>query len=517
MKPLFTIATAVWDTPADQLAGTIASVKGQLFTGWEWVLVDNASTNRDARHLVRAAAAGDRRIRVIERQRPGSLEAVGNDAVRVARGDFLVFLDAGDTLARGTLQIAADAIAAQPDVDFLYSDEDRLFEDGRRGDPFRKGEWSPERLRCQNYVGHLSIARARLVRAVGAYRSGFEGAEDHDLVLRVTERARRVVHLAHLLYHRRANGPGPGGDAGQSTRSAGCGAVAAHLARVGIGGTVDPGRVAGTYRIARDPLPGARVSVVIPTRGSRGRVWGTERVLVLRAVRSLLQKAGTTPVEVVVVYDLDTPSEVLAQLRAVKPRGLVLVPFRGPFNFSAKCNAGFTASTGNVIVLMNDDLEIISEGFVDTLIGPLGEDDVGMTGARLLFSDATIQHAGLSFSTKRLYHVYRGRIDEDPGPFGALAVNREASGLTAACVALRRETYSEVGGLTEALPVNFNDVDLSYKVRAAGKRLVWLADARAYHFESQTRQTLVRQWEPDIIHARWNVPEQDLYIPELRS
>jgi GT2 family glycosyltransferase len=140
-----------------------------------------------------------------------------------------------------------------------------------------------------------------------------------------------------------------------------------------------------------------------------------------------------------------------------------------------------------------------------------------MTGARLCFSDATIQHAGLSFSTRRLYHVFRGRADEDPGPFCALTVNREASGLTGACVALTRATYEEVGGLTEALPVNFNDVDLSYKVRHLGKRLVWLADARAFHFESQSRKPVVHQWESDLIAARWAVPHDDIYLPEMRS
>ncbi|MDR1151236.1 MAG: glycosyltransferase, partial [Bifidobacteriaceae bacterium] len=263
--------------------------------------------------------------------------------------------------------------------------------------------------------------------------------------------------------------------------------------------------------------PGATASVIIPTRGASAEVWGRNRVLVVETVRSLLDNAGTTPLEIVVVYDTPTPPDVLDQLRDMVPDRLVLVPFREPFSFSAKCNAGFVASSGNIVILMNDDLDIVSEGFVDALVGPLGEDDVGMTGARLLFSDQTIQHAGLSFSSKRLYHVFRGRVDEDPGPFCALAVNREASGLTGACVALRRETYREVGGMSETLPMNFNDVDFSYKVRHTGKRLVWLANARAFHFESQTRKPVVNQWEADVVAARWQVPTYDMYLPEMRG
>jgi glycosyltransferase involved in cell wall biosynthesis len=519
MKPLFTIATPVWNTPLDVLTDTIVSVRRQRFENWEWILVDDASPNPEVRQLLRAAALGDPRIKVIERAENGHIAAATNDAVRAATGDFIVLLDHDDILTPNALTCCADVIAANPDIDYIYSDEDKLAPDGRYYDPFRKPDWSPERLRGQNYASHLSVLRTALVRAVGGFRSGFDGSQDHDLVLRVTERARRIVHIPRILYHWRVV---PGSAAGQVDAKpyawvAGRKAVAEHLVRVGIPGNVDFGRITGTYRINREPLAGVRASVIIPTRGSSGTVWGEDRVLILETVRSLLERGGETPLEFVVVYDTATPEAVLDDLRELVPDGLVLVPFRGPFNFSAKCNAGFTASSGNVIVLANDDLEITSPGFIDALVAPLGEADVGMTGARLLFADSTIQHAGLSFSKKRLYHIFRGRSDEDPGPFCALIINREASGLTGACVALKRETYDAVGGLTETLPANFNDVDLSFKVRGLGKRLVWLADVRAFHFESQTRKPVVNQWEADIVTARWPVPDQDIYLPEKRA
>jgi glycosyltransferase involved in cell wall biosynthesis len=519
-RPLFTIATPVYNTPLDVLADTIAGVKALTFPDWEWILVDDASPDPAVPHLLRAAARADGRIRVIERSTNGHIARASNDAVRAAKGIFLVLLDHDDLLTRDALAANARAIAAAPDVDYLYSDEDKLSPEGRYYEPFRKPDWSPERLRGQNYCSHLSVLRTSLVRRVGGFREGFDGSQDHDLVLRVTERARRIVHIPRVLYHWRVV---PGSAAGKVDAKpyawvAGLAAVRDHAQRTGLAARVDYGRITGTYRLTRTPAPGHKVSVIIPTRGGQGEVWGEPRVFVIGAVRSLLDKSGSVPLEIVVVYDLDTPAEVLSQLRAlVDPERLVLVPFAGEFNFSAKCNAGYVASTGDIIVLMNDDLELDSGGFVDQLVAPLDEPGVGMTGARLLFADATIQHAGLSLSTKRLYHVFRGRADEDPGPFCALVVNREASGLTGACVALTRETYREVGGLSEALPANFNDVDLSYKVRHMGKRLVWLADARAFHFESQTRKPVVNQWESDVVASRWHLPETDSYVPELRS
>ncbi|MDR0432635.1 MAG: glycosyltransferase [Bifidobacteriaceae bacterium] len=517
MRPLFSIVTPLWNTPLDVLRDTAVSVKRQTFTDWEWIAVDDASTDPEPRRLFKAMAGFDHRIHLIERSVNGHIAAATNDGIWAARGEFIVLLDHDDTLELDALAQVAKTIKDNPDVDYIYTDEDKLSSDGRYYDPFRKPDWSPERLRGQNYASHLSVLRTSLVRAVGGLRSGFDGSQDHDLVLRVTEQARSVIHIPEILYHWRVV---PGSAAGQVDAKpyawdAGLKAVQDHLKRAGIRGTADYGRITGTYRIDRQPLEGVKASVIVPTRGGTGHVWGEERVLVLGTIKSLLAKAGSTPLEIVIVYDTSTPPGVLDELKAMVPQDLVLVPFAGPFNFSAKCNAGFTASTGEVTVMMNDDLDIISDGFIDALTGPLAEDDVGMTGARLLFSDKTIQHAGLSFSTKRLYHVFRGRSDEDPGPFCALTVNREASGLTGACVAMRREIYEAVGGMTEGLPVNFNDVDLSYKVRHIGKRLVWLADARAFHFESQTRDPVVNQWEADLVASRWRAPEYDLYLPEI--
>lgn len=513
--PFFSVLTPVYDPPLAALSAAIESVRAQTFRDWELILVDDASTSDAVRALLARAAAGEERITVIERAVNGGIVASSNDAVRAARGQFLALLDHDDVLVPHALEHVHAVLAESPEADYVYSDEDKIDAEGERYDEFRKPDWSPERLRGQMYTCHLSVLRASLVRDVGGFRAGYDGSQDHDLVLRVTERARQVVHVPEVLYHWRVV---PGSAAGDTEAKpyawvAGCRAVQDQLDRLGIAGTASYGRVPGTYRIERIADPSTSVSVIIPTRGSSGLVWGERRSFVVEAVASVLARTSL-PVEFVVVYDVETPPDVLERLRQLAGDRLVLVPFVESFNFSAKCNAGFIASTGDVVVLLNDDIQAITEGFLEQLVAPLAEHDVGMTGARLLFANGRLQHGGHVYRDGHLGHAFLGASPDDPGPFAALWVNRECSGLTAACVALRRETYEEVGGMCEELPGNFNDVDLSYKVRGTGGRLLWLANVELYHFESQTRDRVVHQWEYDFVTRRWSVPRRDAFLAD---
>jgi glycosyltransferase involved in cell wall biosynthesis len=517
--PFFSVLTPVYDPPLAALSAAIESVRGQTFRDWELILVDDASTSDAVRVLLARAAASDERIKVIERAANGGIVASSNDAVRAASGQFLALLDHDDLLVPQALERVHEVLAKSSDTDYVYSDEDKIDAEGERYDQFCKPGWSPERLRAQMYTCHLSVLRATLVREVGGFRAGYDGSQDHDLVLRVTERARRVVHVPEVLYHWRVV---PGSAAGDPEAKpyawvAGCRAVQDQLDRLGIAGLVSYGRVTGTYRIERVADPETSVSVIIPTRGGSGLVWGERRCLVVEAVASVLARTCLPRLQIVVVYDVDTPPDVLDRLRHLAGDRLVLVPFVESFNFSAKCNAGFVASSGDVVVLLNDDVQAITEGFLEQLVAPLAEPGVGMTGARLLFANGRLQHGGHVYEGGHLRHAFLGASPDDPGPFAALWVNRECSGLTAACVALRRETYEEVGGMCEELPGNFNDVDFSYKVRSAGGRLLWLADVELYHFESQTRDRAVHQWEYDFIARRWGVPLHDEFLADHRE
>lgn len=514
-SPLFTIVTPVYEPPLEVFEQTYASVLAQEHSDWEWILVDDLSPSPDVRDFIRAQAALEPRVRLIERAENGHIVKASNDAVDAAEGQFLVFLDHDDLLADNALKAMARHIAGQADVDYLYSDEDKAEQDGTRHSEFRKPRWSPERLRGQMYTSHLSVMRTSLVREVGAFREGYDGSQDHDLALRVSERARRVIHVPQVLYHWRAVTGSAAADIAAKPYAtlAGQRAVQDQLDRLGINGRVEQGREPGRYVIERDLDPATKVSIVIPTLGGSALVFGERRVLIEETVRSALANTDHDNVEIVVVYDKPTPKKVLRSLREIAGDKLVLEKYAKPFNFSEKCNIGALRATGDRLVFLNDDVEVISGRWLENLVGPLDEPDVGLTGAKLYFSDGSIQHAGHGYWGQHYHHPFRFRTRDDPGPFGELVVNREVTGVTAACAAVRRDVFLGVGGFTEALPSNFNDVDFCYKIAHHGLRTVWVANCELFHFESQTRDGTVQAWERHFVVRRWGIPDKDLYTP----
>ena len=518
VAPLFSVITPVYNPPPRFLRAAIRSVQAQTFDDWELILVDDRSPDSEIVPILEKAARSDPRIKVITRVENGGISAASNDAIAVAAGEFIALLDHDDLLRPDALETMADAIRREPEVDYLYSDEDRLTEGGVYFGLFEKPEWSLERLRNHNYATHLSVLRTGVVRAVGGFDGSYDGAQDHDLILKVTERARHVVHVPKCLYSWRIL---PGSTAHDITEKPyawtnGVSAVQAHLDRVGIDAKVGFGPSDGTYTIVRSIPDDLRVSIVIPTCGSTGMVWGEDRCFVVEAVRSALQKAGHRSVQVVVVYDADTRQSVLTELAEVVPEGdLALVPFDEEFNFSRKCNLGVLASDGDVVVLLNDDTQARSEGWLVQLVAPLLEQDVGMTGARLLFEDGTLQHGGHIHAHGAYTHAFIGARESDLGHAACLVVNRECSGVTCACAAIRRETFFELGGLCEKLPSNYNDVDLAHKLARAGYRMLWMANVVLYHFESKSRNPNVNTAEIEFVRARWGLPFQagDPFLP----
>jgi glycosyltransferase involved in cell wall biosynthesis len=510
----FSIVVPVYKTRADVLRETIQSALTQTHGAWQLILVDDASNDPDVSAALREASLTDRRILAITRDVNGGIVAASNDGVAAATGDFIALLDHDDLLDPRALECVAAAVEAGEDVDYVYTDEDKVDAQGHYYDRFDKPDWSPERLRGQMYTGHLSVLRTELVREVGGFRPGFEGSQDHDLVLRVAEQARSIVHVPEVLYHWRAIEGSTALDIDNKSYAwdAGVKAVQEHLDRVGIAGAAVHGPVAGTYEIRREPDLVRSTSVIIPTRGTAGVVFGKERVFVVEAVRSLL--AGTThqDLEIVVVYDVGTPEAVLDELREIAGDRLTLVLFEGPFNFSRKCNEGFLAARGDVLLFLNDDVQAISDESVGQLVAPLSQPDVGMTGAMLFFEDGTIQHAGHQHHMGMFTHSYFGEDANAYGAFSSLLIDREATGLTAACIAMPRDVFIEVGGFSEMFPGNFNDVDLCLKVRGEGYRLVWLSRVRLFHFESKSRIPHVHSYEERMILDRWGRPGRDPYL-----
>lgn len=509
--PLFTIVTPVYNVPSDVLQETVDSVLDQQFTDWEWILVDDRSPDESVMAALTAHAARDSRIRVISREVNGGIVAASNDAVAAASGEFLALLDHDDLLTADALSTMAEAIGEHPeDIDYLYSDEDKVLPDGSFGHAFLKPDWSPERFRHQMYTSHLSVLRTSLVRSLGGFRTGYDGSQDWDLVLRVTEQARRIHHVPRILYHWRMIAGSTSMDAGAKPYAleAGARAVADQFARLGIDATIEHRPHLGIYEVTRAPDLVTSTSIIIPTRGTAGSVWGSTRTFVVEAIRSVREHTEHTDLEFVVVYDdPSTPQYVLDQLKALPDVDLVLVPYHDPFNFSHKCNVGALHARGDILLFLNDDVQAESDEVIGQLIAPLSEPDVGMTGAKLLFENGRIQHAGVEYGASSSdggsirHSFYRALPSAHKGP--DLDMNRETSALTGACIAMRAEVFHDVGGFTEQLPINFNDIDLCLKVRRSGRRLVWLCNTVLWHFESISRSTTVHAYEIDAMVSRW--------------
>jgi glycosyltransferase involved in cell wall biosynthesis len=511
----FSVLTPVFDPPVGALRAAVESVRAQTYPDWELVLVDDASTDAAVKIALAEFETLDPRIVVVRRASNGGIGAASQDALQHASGEFVALLDHDDLLAPHALSRAADALAADPEIDYLYTDEDKVDDTGRHYDTFMKPEWSPERLRGQMYTAHLSVIRRSIAIEAGGFRLGFDGSQDHDLVLRVTERARRIVHLPEVLYHWRVVPGSTAGDPRAKTYAweAGRRAVHDHLDRIGTDGDASLGPLPGTYRIERR-IPAERtISIVIPTRGSSGLIWGEQRCFVLEAVRSALEHTDHKNVEIVAVCDTATPVEVIDELYVIAGDRLTVVEYTEPFNFSRKCNAGFVASQGDVVVMLNDDVEVISDRWLENLCGPLEDPTVGLTGALLYYGDGTVQHAGHLYDRNEYSHAFLGCDPESTVAFSALHINREASGVTAACAALRRDTFAAIGGFCEDLPGNFNDVDFCFKIAHAGLHTVWLSNVELFHFESRTRDSTVQEWEYKRVHDRWGSYVVDPMLP----
>jgi len=501
--PRFSIVTPVYDPSAEVLQATIDSVLAQTFSEWELILIDDCSPSPHVKPLLHAAAAADKRIVVIERSENGGISAASADGLAVARGEFVALIDHDDEITTHALEHVDDYSRRFPEMDYCYSDEDLLSEDGVRTYPFYKPDWSPERFRAQNYCCHFSVFRRSLLVEVGGFRPGFDGAQDYDVILRVTERARMVVHIPEVLYHWRQIASSTAGDPNSKPYAwdAGRRALQEHCDRVGIAAAVEQQHPRGTYRLRRQVQGDPLISIVIPTRGSAGRPWGIERAYVVEAINSIRSHTSRR-VEFVVVVDTAAPTHVVEAIGRAAGDCLKLVWYDRPFNFSEKVNIGALHATGDLLLFLNDDIEVISEQFLDPMIPLALEPDVGAVGAKLFFEDGRIQHAGHVYNHAP-YHAFFKFAGGDLGPRGLLAVQRECIGVTAACLMTRPQVFHEVGGFSMMLPGNYNDVDFNLKLQRAGYRVLVTPYTQLYHFESATRDPTVGDSERQLVVARW--------------
>lgn len=483
--PLISILLPVYQTPDRWLRRCIESVLGQAYARWQLCIVDDASPDERVMKTLEEYARNDERIDVVRRSINGHISEASNSALAMARGSCVALLDHDDELRPHALLEMAEAFANDPCVVLVYSDEDKIDADGRRFDPYFKPDWDPDLLRSQNYVCHFTAIRTDLVRQVGGFRKGFEGSQDHDLILRCTEHLQpaQVRHIPRVLYHWRAI-PGSTAltrNAKDYASSAGARAVGEHLDRCHTDARVEE-LSHGHYRV-RWPLsaPAPKVSLVIPTR---------DKVELLRmCVESIFERTSYPSFEVVVVDNQSSDRAALAYLAELERRDRVRVlRYDAPFNYSAINNWAVSQCDGAVVGLLNNDIEVISGDWLDEMVSHAMRPEVGAVGAMLYYPNDTIQHAGVVLGVHGVAgHLYAGMPRGYAGHGGRARVVQSLSAVTGACLVVRRAVYERAGGLEESLQVAFNDIDFCLRLREAGYRNIWTPDAELYHHESASR------------------------------
>ncbi len=491
VRPKFSVITPTYNTEPVWLEELYADLCAQTVTNWEWCISDDSSTQPETRAALHDLRRRDTRVRVMFAARNEGISAATNRAVMLSSAPYVVMVDHDDRVAPRLLEFYAARIGEPGPPDLLYCDEDKILPDGSRGDHYFKPDFAPEHLMSVMYVLHcLCVRKARFLE-LGGYRSGFDGAQDHDFALRAVSAGAVFGHVAAPLYHWRmvANSTAAGAAAKPQADQAGRRAVAEHLERLGVAGTVEPGAFTGSYRV-RPILPSEAVTLLMLTRfAQRPTGAGGKRVCYAEQfVDTILKHQTRTAFRLVLV--IDEGGEAMAQVLAKRdPRVEVLVHRRGnaPFNFAAKANFAVAAAATERVVLLNDDMEVLDDAWLDSVLEPLELPGVGIVGGRLLYADDTVQHAGIVLGLHGAAgHVFVGSNDDYIGYNGFTHVIRNYAAVTGAFMAFRRRLFNRIGGFDERYPIDFNDVDFCLRALETGQRVVYTPFARLRHFESRS-------------------------------
>ncbi len=502
-RPLFSIVVPTYNTSDVVLRAALDSVLAQVYPNWELCIADDNSSQENVRATLEEYAARDDRIKIVYRRENGHISLATNSALDLATGDYVCLMDHDDEISPNALYEFALKLNEDPEIDFIYSDEDKITEQGRRYEPFFKPDWSPEALEACMYTAHFACYRASIVRKVGGFRKEFNGAQDYDFVLRFTEHVRKVKHIPKILYHWRAV---PGSTAASMDNKeyvidAAVRALEERVKRTGELVWVRPNRYKGCFDVRRAIRGNPKVSIIIPSAGRDSIVRGDTVDLLVHCVRSIVDISTYKNVELIIVHNGDLRQSTVDHLRQCQA---ILVHYDEPmFNISRKINLGAKFATGDYLLLLNDDTEVISPDWIEAMLSLAQDPGVGAVGAKLYFEDGKIQHAGVAFWNGLPDHIRRGYGGDDPGHFFSTAGQRNYLAVTGACVLSRRSVFEGVGGFDEAFPINYNDIDYCLKIYRTGLRIVYAAQAELYHYESRNRAREVPEAEIRLFLDRW--------------
>ena len=483
--PKFSVVVPLYHTPAKFLKDLVRSMMYQSYANWELCLVNASPEDVHLTSLLENWAMRDKRIRVIRLEKNLGIAQNTNAGIEASTGEFIAFLDHDDFLEPDALFCYVDALNKDKTIDVFYSDEDKTDEYAAHYFyPHFKSDFNIDLLHANNYMCHFLAVRKSLVDTVGGLNEKFDGAQDYDFVLRLTENTKKIYHCPRILYHWRCSNQSTAASQGNKMYAihAGKAALNAHYKRIGWNARAQEGAVDGWYQtkftLKEEPL----VSILIPNKDH------TDDLDV--CLNSFFERADYQNYEFIIIENNSVLPETFAYYEKIEKEhdNVKVVYWEAGFNYSAINNFGFKFAKGDYIMLLNNDVELITPDIFQSMLGFCMRPEVGIVGAKLLYNDHTVQHAGVLVGAGGLAdHVFKGIHEDDPGYMGRAISSQDVSAVTAACLLVKRSVYEEVGGLEEEFQVAFNDVDFCLKVRKAGYLVVYDADVKLFHYESKSR------------------------------
>ena len=522
-KPLFSIVVPTYNTEVGLLDKMIRSVLDQLYDNWELCIADDNSTKRSTKKRLQYWENRDERIKITYRPENGHISACSNTALELVTGEFIALLDHDDELPPHALYLVALEILTHPDAQLIYSDEDKISVDGYRSDPYFKPDFARDLLCSHNFVSHLCVYRSDLVRKIGGFREGFVGSQDWDLALRCLDHVdeKQIRHIQRVLYHWRLTGESTSASMRNKRYAVDSGrrALEEYLSKHETGAEVLDGPTLGSFRIRYDIPSQPLVSIIILTRNNAA--------LLQRCVDSIRTKTDYTNYELVIVDNgSDDPQskDLLTSLADGNQTRVLTKPI--PFNFSLLNNWAAQQAEGEVILFLNDDIEIIEEDWLREMVSHAMRKSIGPVGAKLIFPDGYNQHAGIILGVGGVAgHAFKFLHHSNPGHIGRAGILQNYSAVTAACMAIRRTVFEELGGFDEEnLGTAYNDADLCLRAWEKGYRTLWTPYSLLIHHESASRGLednlrKKKRWqsEADYMLAKWKplIENDPFYNPAL--
>lgn len=485
-RPLISVVMPTYNTDSTLLKKCIDSVMAQSYDNWELCIADDASPDKHVVKILEQYATREPRVRYTVRKKNGHISEASNSALELVKGEFVALLDHDDELSPHALFEIVKELNAYPDADILYSDEDKINEKGIRCEPHFKSDWNPALLYSQNYISHLGVYRTELIKKVGGFRKGVEGSQDYDLLLRCVAQTdpEKIRHIPWVLYHWRAveGSTALAPEEKSYTTTVGIKALEDFFSKQDRKVDVTAGILPNTYRIGYQlPVPLPLVSILIPTRDGYD--------ILKTCIDSILEKTRYDHYELIVLDNQSTDPITLVYLDEIQKHPKIRVlRYDHPFNYSAINNFGAKQAKGEILGLVNNDIEVISPDWLDELVSLAVQPEYGCVGAKLYYPNDTIQHAGVVLGIGGVAgHSHKFFVRSESGYFSRLMLRQNFSAVTAACLLIRKEIYDELNGLDENLQVAFNDIDFCLRVREAGYMNVWTPYAELYHHESVSR------------------------------